>query len=385
MSRAPLSQADLARLMKPTGEAGGLPRAAYVDRDFLAAENERLFARRWVCVGLVEDVAEPGSVRPVTAAGRSLILLRDLDGTIRVFHNFCRHRGMRLIDEAATGQRAILCRYHSWSYGLDGALLKTPHVAGIDRHDRAGLPRELPGLAPVRFALWGPLVFVDLSGAAPPFETYIAPLARRWKDYDFSVLKRGESLRYEIACNWKLAIENFIDIYHVPYVHPGLNGYCAMKDHYLVADNDVFMGQGLEAYAPEDAAAGALPSFPGLGPKAISRMEAFGVFPNLCMTLFHDNLRIILVEPDGPARCTERVEVFLVDSAATDPALAAMRKTLVDRFREFNAEDIGILEALQRSFETTAWDGGAFTPVLDAMVHRFQRLIATALTEDGAA
>ena len=179
MSAEPLSSHDFARLMKPTGEAGGLPRAAYVDPAFLAAENERLFRRRWVCVGITEDVAAPGSVRPVKAAGNSLILARDLGGVIRVFHNFCRHRGMRLIDEAATGQRVIMCPYHSWSYGLNGALLKTPHAAGIDRHDRTTLPRALPGLAPVRHAVWGPLVFVNLSGEAPPFETYIAPLAER--------------------------------------------------------------------------------------------------------------------------------------------------------------------------------------------------------------
>ena len=174
-----LSPADLARLSKPTGEAGGLPRAAYFDPAFLATENERLFARRWVCVGITEDVAAPGSLRPVKAAGKSLILARDLGGAIRVFHNFCRHRGMRLIDDARTGQRVILCPYHSWSYGLDGALLKTPHAAGIDRHDRDSLPRTLPGLAPVRHHVWGPLVFVDLSGEAPTFETYIAPLAER--------------------------------------------------------------------------------------------------------------------------------------------------------------------------------------------------------------
>ena len=372
-------RANKIALEKPTGEAGGLPAAAYWSADFLALENERLFARNWICIGLAEDVPAPGSLHPVMAAGKALILARDLAGELRVFHNFCRHRGMRLVDAARADAKAIICPYHAWSYGLDGALLKTPHVAGIDRHDRAALPRTLPGLAPVRHAVWGPLVFADLSGAAAPFAEHMGPLMRRWAAYDFAMLRRGATLHYEIACNWKLVIENFIDLYHVPYVHPSLNGYCAMKDHYLVHDNDVFMGQGLNAYAPEDGAVGALPAFPGAPPGAASFMDAFGVFPNLCMTLFHDNLRVIVVEPDGPTRTRERVEVFFVGRGATDPALAEARAVLVERFGAFNAEDIGVVEKLQRSHESSAFDGGHFTPVLDGAVHRFHRLVASAV------
>jgi choline monooxygenase len=369
------------RLNRPTGEAGGLPSAAYTSPSFLARENERLFARRWICVGLIEDVPAPGAIRPVTVAGKSLILLRDLKGQVRLFHNYCRHRGMRLVDAPRERMRGIVCPYHAWSYTLDGQLLRTPHVAGINRHDRAELSRDIPGLAPVRSAVWGPLVFANLSGAAPAFEDYIRPLAVRWAAYDLSVLRRGESIHYEIAGNWKLAIENFIDTYHVPIVHPGLNSYCDMKDHYLVCDNEVYLGQGLTNYVPEDDAAGVLPPFPGLSQDDSRIMEAFGIFPNLCMTMFHDNLRVILVEPDGPHRCTERVEVFLVGEAATDPALAETRETLVDRFRVFNAEDIGVIEGLQHAFETTAWDGGHFTPYLDGPVHQYQRLIAAAVAE----
>jgi choline monooxygenase len=370
----------LARLARPTAEAGGFTREAYTDPDFLARENERLFARRWVFAGLVEEAAAPGSLAPIEVAGRALILARDNAGTLRVFHNFCRHRGMRLVD-APAATRAIVCPYHGWSYALDGALLKTPHAGGIDVHDRAQLPRALPGLKSVRHAIWGPLVFVDLSGTAPAFETHMAPLARRWKDYDLSSLKRAGSRHYEIGANWKLVIENFIDVYHLPYVHPGLESYCAMKDHDFIHDNDVFIGQSTNAYAPTDSAAGALPSIPGAPTGANSRMDAFAVFPNLCMTLFHDNLRIIHCRPDGPGRTIERVEVFLPGAAATDPQLAAKREALIARFEEFNLEDVGLVERLQASLASSAWDGGHFVRPMDGGVHRFQRLIAQALTE----
>ncbi|MBM3541186.1 MAG: aromatic ring-hydroxylating dioxygenase subunit alpha [Alphaproteobacteria bacterium] len=355
-------------------------REAYTDPAFLARENERLFGRRWVFAGLVEDAPAPGTVCPVDVAGRALLLARDGAGTLRVFHNFCRHRGMRLVDEARPA-RAIVCAYHGWSYALDGALLKTPHAGGLDVHDRAGLARPIPGLKPVRHTQWGPLVFVDLSGSAPAFEDHFAPLIRRWAGYDFATLRRAASRRYEIGANWKLVIENFIDVYHLPYVHPGLESYCAMRDHSFIHDNHVFIGQSTDQYAPTDAAAGALPAIPGAPEGAASRMDAFAVFPNLCMTLFHDNLRIIHCRPDGPSKTVERVEVFLSGAAAHDPALAGPREALIRRFEEFNLEDVALVERLQASLASSAWDGGHFVGPMDGGVERFQRLIARALAD----
>ena len=123
MAQDVISPDFLDRLRQPTGLAGGLPREAYLDAAFLTAENQKLFAKRWICVGLTEDAPEPGSVAPATAAGLSIMLLRDRAGALRIFHNFCRHRGMRVVEEPRVNLSALVCPSHAWSYGLDGALL----------------------------------------------------------------------------------------------------------------------------------------------------------------------------------------------------------------------------------------------------------------------
>ena len=238
----------------------GLPTWAYTSEEFALLERESLFARSWHAVGFCHDVPEAGDVFPVLSpAGRALLLVRDETNVVRVFHNFCRHRGMRLVDAPAKSRRNIVCPYHAWSYALDGSLLRIPHRHGFGKH--AECPTDVSGLAPVRTALWAGIVFVDLSGQAAPFDEYISPLRKRWSHYDLDLLRSGTDMKFDVAGNWKLAIENFIDIYHVPYVHPSLNQYNNMTDHYFI-DSGVVVGEGNNAYYPSDAGAGKLPGVP---------------------------------------------------------------------------------------------------------------------------
>ena len=242
-------------------------------------------------------------------------MTRDAEGAVHVFHNYCRHRGLKILTEAVRGRSRFTCRYHAWTYALDGRLLRAPHFDGPGRHRT----EPVDGLARVRSAVWHRLVFVNLSGDAPEFADHIAPLERRWASYDLSALRHAESRSCDIAANWKLAVENFVDYYHLPHVHKGLNSYSAMEDHYPIREGDLFFGQGNASYAPSDEATGALPAFPGLDAAERSVTEAICLFPNLLVTLFDDNLRIILVEPDGAGRCRERIEVFVVGDEAMAP------------------------------------------------------------------
>ena len=353
------------------GEARCLPADAYTTGRYLDLERRTLFSDRWICIGLVDDVPRPGDATPLDVAGRSVILTRDAQGTVHVFHNFCRHRGMKILAGAVRGRTRFTCPYHAWTYALDGRLLRAPHFDGPGAHGSA----PVDGLARVRSAVWHRLVFVNLSGDAPAFADWIAPLERRWARYDLGLLRRAESRACDIGANWKLAVENFIDYYHLPYVHKGLNAYSAMEDHYPIRWGDRFFGQGNARYAASDAATGKLPAFPGLGAAERPVTEAICLFPNLLVTLFDDNLRIILVEPDGAGRCRERIEVFVVGDGAMAPELAPMRRALVERFESFNLEDIAIVERLQDAFATTAFDGGRLSPAFDANIHHFHRLI----------
>ena len=357
---------------RPVEAARCLPAEAYTTERFLDIERRTLFASRWVCIGLVDDVPEPGDATPLEIAGKSVIMTRDATGAVHVFHNYCRHRGLKILTEAVRGRSRFTCPYHAWTYALDGRLVRAPHFGGPGRHG-AG---PVDGLARVRSAVWRRLVFVNLSGDAPEFADYIAPLERRWASYGLRTLRHAESRACDIRSNWKLAVENFIDYYHLPYVHKGLNRYSAMEDHYPIREDDLFFGQGNARYVPSDEATGRLPSFPGLSDAERSVTEAICLFPNLLVTLFSDNLRIILVEPDGAGRCRERIEVFVVGDEAMAPELIPVRRALVERFQSFNVEDIAIVEGLQDAFATTAFDGGRLSPAFDANIHHFHRLIA---------
>ena len=357
---------------RPIEQARCLPADAYTSERFLDLERHTLFSNRWICIGLVDDVREPGDATPLEIAGKSVIMTRDTAGTVHVFHNYCRHRGLKILTGAVRGRSRFTCPYHAWTYALDGRLLRAPHFDGPGRHDA----RPVDGLARVRSAVWHRLVFVNLSGDAPEFADYIAPLERRWARYDLRALRHAESRACDIGANWKLAVENFIDYYHLPYVHKTLNRYSAMEDHYPIQEGDLFFGQGNGRYAPSDGASGKLPAFAGLGDAERSVSEAICLFPNLLVTIFSDNLRIILVEPNGAGRCRERIEVFVAGDDAMAPELAPVRRALVERFQSFNVEDIAIVEGLQDAFATTAFDGGRLSPAFDANIHHFHCLIA---------
>ena len=370
---------DLDGVRRSIEETRCLPGEAYTNERFLELERRTLFLYRWICVGLVDDVPEPGDATPLEIGGMSVIMTRDATGAVHVFHNYCRHRGLKILTRPVRGRSRFICPYHAWTYALDGRLLRAPHFDGPGRHRTD----PVDGLSRVRSAVWHRLVFVNLSGDAPEFADYIAPLERRWASYDLSILRRAESRSCDIAANWKLAVENFIDYYHLPTVHKALNSYSAMEDHYPIRQGDGFFGQGNASYAPSDEATGGLPAFPGLDAAERAVTEAICLFPNLLVTLFDDNLRIILVEPKGAGRCRERIEVFVVGDEAMALELAPMRHALVERFQSFNVEDIAIVESLQNAFATTAFDGGHLSPAFDGNIHHFHRLIAECTGNSG--
>ena len=357
--------------------SGGLNASAYTSAEFMSLEQTRLFSRHWMPIGFSHDVPEPGDIKAVaTAAGQSLLMVRGADGNLRVLHNYCPHRGMRLVADESRGAHNIVCPYHAWCYGLDGKLLRIPHRHGFGKH--AVEPGDPAGLEPVRCVVWTGIVFVDLSANAPDFDDFIAPLAKRWKHFDLSLLVPGTSMTFEVEGNWKLAVENFIDIYHVPFVHPALNSYIDVSQHEFISEGDVLLGQGSETYQPTDAGSGQLPMFPDLTTSQAATIEAVSLFPNLLLTVFGDNLRVILIEPTSTRSCRERVEIFFVGHQALDAELAQARAIVSERFPVFNLEDVGVVEQLQRNFESSAFEHAHFLDFFDANVRRFQQRVAIA-------
>jgi len=371
---------DLEAVLAPVNTARGLPNPFYVDPAVFEEEKRKVFFPNWAALGFVTDVPEPGDAKPLSFLGQPLVMLRDKDGTLRVFQNICRHRGMILIDKPGKIQRAIRCPYHSWCYELDGRLRTTPHVGGpgTNRHD--DIRRDELGLFEVRSHIWMGVVFVNLDGRARPFEEHAAQAIARFADFDQPVHRCGDegTMTIEVAGNWKLAIENGAESYHLPWVHPGLNSYSRLEDHYHLDLTEPFCGQGTRFYNPMLSEDGRrFPEFRGLSEKWAKGAEYPMVFPNLMMGFQKDHLFAFIVEPIAHDRSVEHVQLFYADPSVAGDDWTPMREKNARMWAEVFGEDIFVVEGMQKGRHASMFDGGKFSPVMDNSTHDFHRWVAT--------
>ena len=297
--------------------------------------------------------------------------------------NICRHRGMILVEEARKIEGAIRCPYHSWCYGTDGRLVSTPHVGGAGQNTHDAIDRDTLGLIEVRSHVWFGVVWVNLSGKAPAFEDAMAPLLARWSEFSQPFYHGGADSRFVLSVdtNWKLAVENYCESYHLPWVHPGLNSYSRLEDHYNIEEPDAYSGQGTEVYRQLRGESGQVfPDFAGLSDKWDTAAEYIAVYPNVLLGVHRDHAFAILLLPDGPGQTHEHVHLFypVPDS---DDALRAANTAL---WKVVFEEDVFVVEGMQRGRHARGFDGGRFSPVMDGPTHCFHAWAAGRLMAHGA-
>jgi choline monooxygenase len=370
---------------RPIAEASGLPNAWYTDADALEAEFESIFSTGWFCLGFGKDIPKPGDVKPVDLLGRPLLLLRDRAGEIRVFHNVCSHRGMTLVQQATSKLRVLRCPYHHWCYDLSGALSATPNVGGAGVHDHADFDKSGKGLKEVRSAVWFDLVFVDLGGTAEDFDQFIAPLAARWSIFMDARLFHGgddSSGRLEVGANWKLAVENYCESYHLPAIHPGLNSYSRLEDHYDIMESDRFSGQGSRVYQPMLSEDGrSFKSLEGLPSEWSTRAEYISLYPNVLLGIHHDHFFAVRLDPIGPGKTVEELEIYYMSEASIAGDCEDLRRANLRLWGQVFEEDIFAVEGMQAGRRSAAFSGGAFSPAMDQPTHCFHKWLAKRLAD----
>jgi len=370
-------------------EAKGLPNACYTDADICQIERQAIFARQWTAIGFESDAPSPGFAFPVDFMGLPLVLVRDRAGELRVFHNICSHRGMPLVKQAGPVGRVLKCPYHAWCYDLDGGLRETPFIGGPKVNRHRDFDPTAHGLREIPSASAFGVVFVALSAEVPPFEHFIAPLRRRWQPFADGALHAGGAESHftlDIAANWKFAVENYCDSYHLPWVHTGLNRYSRLEDHEPIRDQGVgFSGQISLAYraAPNGDETECFPDLAGLPEPWIGRGEYVSLFPNLLLGAHRDHFYAILILPMAADRSLERVLIsYFSAQAATGPAAEKMRRANADLWRGVFVEDIWAVEGLQAGRASPAFDGGVFSPVMDGPTLDFHQWVARNLLAD---
>ena len=373
----------LASVMTPISTANGLPNAHYIDPDVFEEEKHSVLFRNWAGIGFEKDVPEPGDAMPVTFLGMPLLILRDRTGKLGVFQNTCRHRGMILVDKPGKIRGAIRCPYHSWCYDLDGTLKSTPHVGGPGQNRHDDIDMAALGLIPIRSYIWQGVVFANIDGTAPEFEVAHAKLLARWKEFDQPLHLGGETSYFtlDVATNWKLAVENYCESYHLPWIHPGLNSYSRLEDHYHIEEPGYFSGQGTLVYRQLRGERGeVMPDLHGLSDKWDTGGEYVAIYPNVLLGVQRDHTFAIVLEPQSCERTVEHVAIFYGVMPEDTPDLEDLRQRNAVQWRGVFEEDVFVVEGMQRGRHGLHFDGGRFSPAMDGPTHIFHHWVASQVT-----
>lgn len=349
----------------PLERATALPPGWYTRPEALALEREHLFLRTWQCVGRADQVAQPGQYFTTALAGEPLVVVRDDDGSLRAFYNVCRHRA----GPPATGcgtARQLRCAYHGWTYGLDGSLRGTPEFAGVEGFDRGAV-----ALQEVRAEAWGPMVFVNLDREAPPLASYLEDLTERVKPFCWERMRFAERVDYEIACNWKVYVENYLEGYHIPHIHPSLN---------KLLDYPKYRTEVHRWYSLQDS-----PTRP-VGPELAAYASYAGtqalyawLFPNLMLNLYEDVFSVNIILPLAVDRTVTHFDFYFVETEGDE----ARRRIAgaIEVSDEIQREDVDICERVQRGLSSRSYSPGRLSVQRESGVHHFQTTLARWLAE----
>lgn len=335
-----------AKVRLPYLEAETLPTWCYTSQEFYDREIDRIFKRCWNFVGRVDEIADPGDYRVIDLFGESLILIRDKSGEVGAFANTCRHRGTRLL----TGEgscRVITCPYHGWAYSLSGDLVATP---GMEK--TVGFERNDYGLVPVRLETWAGFMFVNLDAAAESLADYLGDLPEQFASYNFDDMVCVRRKTYDLACNWKIFLENAMEDYHTPVVHKASIGK-------QVTTRVVTTGAWDAIHMEADRTCAILPeettTFPHIatlsGPPA--RGTHFtAVYPCTFLGATHDCMWWLHEVPQGPARTRLEVGSCFPRETAARPDFETEVEKYYRRWDESVPEDGAISEEQQAGIES---------------------------------
>lgn len=370
---------DLSSVIAPVAQARGLPNAHYIDPDVFAEERQAILFDNWAGVGFAKDVPREGDAMPIDFLGVPLLAVRDAQGTVNVYQNTCRHRGMILVDKPGNIRGTIRCPYHSWCYGLDGALRSTPHVGGPGQNLHADIKRDELGLIRIPSYVFRDVIFVNVSGTAAPFETFAAELIARWSEVDQPLFAGGgaSSFVLDVKTNWKLAVENFCESYHLPWIHPGLNSYSRLEDHYHIEAPGAFAGQGTYVYRQLEGEDGRkFPDFEGLSTFWDAGAEYISVFPNVLFGAQRDHAFAMILMPTAIDQTRELTGLYYAFDPAEHPEYAEMIEKNAVLWKTVFEEDIFVVEGMQKGRHGPHFDGGKFSPVMDNPTHVFHEWAA---------
>ena len=373
---------------KKIDKAHGLPNECYTSKEYTKIERKKLFEDKWVVIGVASSLPNEGDAKPFDLLGLPILIVRNKNKKIKVFHNICSHRGVKLVNEAGKIKNVIRCPYHSWSYNLDGDLIATPHIGGMNKHQSKNFKKSNSNLKEIRSFVWLDLIMININNNEISFEDYIKPLSNRWNKFwpldDRKLIQHSNDYGYfklTAKCNWKFAIENYCESYHLPWVHPGLNSYSKIEDHYHIQGlPNRFAGQGTVVYNPRLKGKEKFPCFPNWPKNKENVAEYVALFPNVMLGIHKDHFYSYWLEPIDHEQTLEHMEIYYVgEEAALSKKFKSLRKQNHRLWEDIQKEDVDIIQRMQIGRNSPVYNGGNFSPIMDNPTHHFHKWVATNL------
>jgi choline monooxygenase len=333
------------------------PAGTYVDAGLWSRERRAVFGNEWLLAGHGQALVEPGDYLACEIAGWRLLVVVDDGGELRGHHNVCRHRAGPLVDQGCGRVPGLVCRYHGWAYGLDGRLRSARDFGAAEGFDPSTV-----ALWPVRAERWRGLVFVhlELDGPAPPLVEALGTFADECAPFPIESLTVVREVEHGLRCNWKVYAENYLEGYHIPLVHPGLNKEIDAKRYAVHVD---------EAHRWVRHSAPARDGAVNLG-------RWLWRWPNLALNLYPDAMNVERYDPVGPAETRLRYSY-----AFRDAGDRAGHDEVVRMSAEVTGEDVAICEAVQRNLDSGAYDTGWLSPRHESALAAFHRWWRAAVGE----
>jgi len=351
---------------QPPAQARSLAARFYVDPDMVVVDRRAIFDRAWQLVAHECQLRNAGDHVVADLGGLPVLAVRGADGVVRVFHNVCRHRAGPIAQCDGLAAKSLRCRYHGWTYTLEGQLRSAPEMGGAVGFDVADI--RLPQLA-VR--VWQGLVFAAVDpDPAMDFDALVRGIdarvgdARGLADYG-----HHHRVGYDVACNWKVYVDNYLEGYHVPHVHPALNRMLDYRSYVT----EVEQWHSLQ-WSPLESSEGLYGSGDAL---------YYWLWPNTMLNILPGRLQTNRIVPLGVDRC--RVEFDFYYPQDDSGEARARREADLQFSDEVQHEDLGICEDVQRGMASGSYAPGRLNPLRETAVHHFHELLRAAYRADADA
>ncbi|HEY0321601.1 MAG TPA: aromatic ring-hydroxylating dioxygenase subunit alpha [Pyrinomonadaceae bacterium] len=352
---------DEYRFEENLARAATLPARFYTDARFLEEEKAKIFSRTWQLVGRTEQVREPGQYFTATVGDEPVVVVRGMDERLRAFSNVCRHRAGPVASGEGT-RKSFRCGYHGWTYALDGRLVNTPEFDRVE-----GFSREANCLPEFRVETWGALVFVNLDAKAATLLETLEDIPARVGHRNFEAMRLAARRDWFVNCNWKVYVDNYLEGYHIPIVHPSLNRELDYDEYrtetkrfYSIQYSLIRRDRATRLQIDEKT--------------GYTEAQYFWLFPNLMLNIYPDNYSTNLIVPIDEKRTLTVFEWYFLEPEREETKEALSRT--IEFSDEIQLEDINICEAVQRGLRSSTYTQGRYSVRRENGVHHFHGLLA---------